>query len=110
MPRGGYRPNAGRKPGRPNRETVAMVRLRAEKAEAMESLSLLDFLKRVAFDETVELPLRIKAASVCLPFVFPRLGSIDVNVSKGTMTHEQMLSYFDDAIDIPPAMELLASE
>ena len=94
MPRGGKRPGAGRKPGRPNKRTIARQQLAS--TAASEGISPLEvMLKRMRYyDSVVDLELKkgegadrgiiddaLKAANEAAkdaaPYIHPRLSAVD---------------------------------
>ena len=94
MPRGGKRPGAGRKPGRPNKRTVARQQLAS--SAASEGISPLEvMLKRMRYyDSVVDLELKkgegadrgiiddaLKAANEAAkdaaPYIHPRLSAVE---------------------------------
>jgi hypothetical protein len=72
MPRGGWRPNSGRKKGSVNKNSRRI----AEEA-ARNGLSPLAYLLSIVHDASQPTPLRCEMAVACLPFCHARIGSID---------------------------------
>lgn len=75
MPRGGFRPGAGRKPG-------SLTKKSAEQVKAIEESGMtpLDFLTKVFRDEGEDKARRIDAAKAAAPYVHARLASLDARV------------------------------
>lgn len=71
--KGGARPNAGRKPGSPNKKTAA---LQAEIAATGETP--LAFLLRVMRDPKKQWATRIDCAKAAAPFVHAKLASVEI--------------------------------
>jgi hypothetical protein len=72
MPRGGWRPNSGRKKGSVNKNSRRI----AEEA-ARTGRSPLAYLLSIVHDESQPTPLRCEMAVACLPFCHAKIGSID---------------------------------
>jgi hypothetical protein len=75
MPRGGARPGAGRKTGSGWRSPKLRAVSRARMAELVESgrdplVVLVDF----AFDESLDVGIRLQAATAAAPYLHPRLS------------------------------------
>lgn len=90
MPRGGPRPNSGRKPGSRNKKTEQQIQ-----AVEQSGLTPLDYLLSVMRDEANEAKDRVEAAKAAAPYVHPRLSQmqLDANVS---LDHESALDELDD--------------
>lgn len=89
MPRGGSRPGAGRKPGSAAAH-VQKIRTvaRAKLAEYLNSgRDPLQVLIDLAFNDDVEVALRIQAAGMALPFLHPKLSQQTIN---STSIHAQV--------------------
>lgn len=71
MPRGGARPNAGRKASGRNRITQEAI------AKASDGLSPLDYLLDIMRDELEEKVTRMDAAKAALPYTTPKLQPVD---------------------------------
>lgn len=82
MPVGGKRPGAGRPKGSPNRRTADLSRKLDELEDELgKDTDPAMHLARVIADDSAAPDLRIQAAKDLLPYVYPRLGSIDVNTN-----------------------------
>jgi hypothetical protein len=90
---GGKRPGAGRKPGIPNRATIAR---QAEVAASGQTP--LDYMLGVMRDKKADKDRRDRMAAAVAPYVHPKLSAVDHSGSL-TLTLEDML----DAIDGPEA-------
>lgn len=86
MPRGGYRPGAGRPKGAKNKLTV----LREVAAEY--GMTPLDYLLGIMRDESLPVEVRMFAAKAALPYCTPRLAAVRMAEESGGMTHEQWVS------------------
>jgi hypothetical protein len=78
--RGGPRQGAGRKPGVPNKATLAK-----EAEIAASGLTPLDFLLMVMRDDERDHDVRQDAAKAAAPYVHPKLSAIEANI-KGEFT------------------------
>jgi hypothetical protein len=83
--RGGSRPNAGRKPGKPNKRTAE---LQAEVAATGETP--IDYMLRVMRDRSVEHDRRDDMAKAAAPYIHPKLAAIEHTGKDGgpIETHE----------------------
>jgi hypothetical protein len=83
MPRGakpGHPKWGGRPKGGKNKRTLAMeaaVRATVEGAKASDELPA-EFLRRVAANESLDLSVRIAAATACAPYFSPKLSNVDL--------------------------------
>lgn len=73
MPRGGFRPGAGRKAGSANRKTREIA-----DGAAKSGLTPLDYLLTVMRDEGAERRERVDAAKAAAPYIHPRLNSVEI--------------------------------
>jgi hypothetical protein len=78
MPRGGARPNAGRKKGQATR-----LNEEARKAALAGGTSPLDFLLEAMRDDQREFSVRLDAAKAAAPYVHARLASVAVGGTDG---------------------------
>jgi len=77
MPKwGGPRPNSGR-PVNPIRTSKIAASI-LKQAQITGKQTPLDFLYRIAMDESQEIGLRIDCAKACCPYMFPKLQSVQV--------------------------------
>lgn len=90
MARGGSRPNAGRKPGTPNKAT-------AERQAEIEASGLtpLDHMLAVLRDADQPMDRRDWAAEKAAPYVHPRLAAVENKVSGS-------LAITEEPVDRPP--------
>lgn len=79
MARGGKRPNAGRKPGVPNKKTQEQI-----EAVKAEGLTPLEYMLRVLRDESQEPAVRLDAANKAAPYVHAKLSSIELGGKEGS--------------------------
>ena len=70
--RGGKRPNAGRKPGSPNKASAER-----EAAIRASGLTPLDYMLAILRDESAAMIERFEAAKAAAPYVHPRLSAVD---------------------------------
>ena len=75
MPRGGPRPNSGRKAGTKNIKTKVI----AERC-AQEGITPLEYMLNVMRDPTQEFDTRMDAAKSCAPYMHPKLASVEQKV------------------------------
>ena len=75
MPRGGPRPNSGRKAGTKNIKTKVI----AERF-AQEGITPLEYMLNVMRDPTQEFDTRMDAAKSCAPYMHPKLASVEQKV------------------------------
>lgn len=76
MPKGGRRQGAGRKPGSVNKRSQAAL----DEATRLGVNPLAFLLERVK-DEQEERETRVECAKALLPYLHPRLASVDVDLS-----------------------------
>jgi len=90
MAKGGKREGAGRKPGVPNKRTVAQ-------AEAIQSSGLtpLDYMMSLLRDEANAPEIRFEAAKAAAPYVHAKLANVELNASVA-FSHEDALDQLDD--------------
>jgi hypothetical protein len=87
MPRGGFRPGAGRKRGSPNQATKER-----QSRVAASGQTPLDYLLGVMRNEEADLEARLDAAKAAAPFVHPRLSGVDI---KDVTPHLRSLEEID---------------
>jgi hypothetical protein len=75
MPRGGLRPNAGRKKGSLNAKTQKVAERCFE-----EGITPLEYMLNVMRDPTQEFDTRMDAAKSCAPYMHPKLASVEQKV------------------------------
>lgn len=75
MPRGGPRPNSGRKAGTKNIKTKVI----AERC-AQEGITPLEYMLNIMRDPTQEFDTRMDAAKSCAPYMHPKLASVEQKV------------------------------
>ena len=75
MPRGGPRPNSGRKAGTKNIKTKVI----AERC-AQEGITPLEYMLNVMRDPTQEFDTRMDSAKSCAPYMHPKLASVEQKV------------------------------
>ena len=75
MPRGGPRPNSGRKAGTKNIKTKVIAERCAE-----EGTTPLEYMLNVMRDPTQEFDTRMDAAKSCAPYMHPKLASVEQKV------------------------------
>jgi hypothetical protein len=75
MPRGGPRPNSGRKAGTKNIKTKVIAERCAE-----EGITPLEYMLNVMRDPTQEFDTRMDAAKSCAPYMHPKLASVEQKV------------------------------
>lgn len=83
--RGGRRPNAGRKPGSPNKATQ-----RRQEEVAASGVTPLDYMLAMMRDETADPKDRFEAAKASAPYIHPRLAAVD-HSGEMTFKHEDVL-------------------
>ena len=72
MPSGGYRPGAGRPKGSKSKSNAVYL-----KGDAyMERLTPLEFLLQVMRDESLDVNIRLRAASLAAPYCHVRKGEV----------------------------------
>ena len=81
MPRGGLRPNSGRKAGTKNIKTKVIAERCAE-----EGITPLEYMLNVMRDPTQEFDTRMDAAKNCAPYMHPKLSSVEQNVQADITT------------------------
>jgi hypothetical protein len=75
MPRGGLRPNAGRKKGSLNAKTQKVAERCFE-----EGITPLEYMLNIMRDPTQEFDTRMDAAKSCAPYMHPKLASVEQKV------------------------------
>jgi len=75
MPRGGPRPNSGRKAGTKNIKTKVIAERCAE-----EGITPLEYMLNVMRDPTQEFDTRMDAAKSCAPYMHPKLASVEQKI------------------------------
>lgn len=75
MPRGGSRPNSGRKAGTKNIKTKVIAERCAE-----EGITPLEYMLNVMRDPAQEFDTRMDAAKSCAPYMHPKLASVEQKV------------------------------
>ena len=75
MPRGGLRPNSGRKTGTKNIKTKVIAERCAE-----EGITPLEYMLEIMRDPTQEFDTRMDAAKSCAPYMHPKLASVEQKV------------------------------
>ncbi len=84
MPRGGLRPNSGRKTGTKNIKTKVIAERCAE-----EGITPLEYMLEIMRDPTQEFDTRMDAAKSCAPYMHPKLASVeqkvDADITTGTI-------------------------
>ncbi len=77
MSRGGSRPNAGRKPGSPNKAT-------AERQAEIEASGItpLEYMLATLRDENKSTEERMEAAKSAAPYVHPKLAAVELSGDK----------------------------
>jgi len=106
MPRGGFRPNSGRKPGSPNKRKRRIV----DRAAA-EGITPVEFLLQTMRDETLELHVRMQAARDAAPFVHPRLAAISARADFRVAPIDQASIYVQEIHVVPvPSGRYLTSQ
>lgn len=102
MPRGGFRPGAGRKKG----QTTKMNE--EARAKALEGgVSPLDYMLGLLRNEENPADLRFEAAKAAAPYVHAKLAAIEHSGGM-TLTHEDALNELDDGegtVDPSPAKD-----
>jgi len=81
MPRGGPRPNSGRKTGTKNIKTKVIAERCAE-----EGITPLEYMLNVMRDPTQEFDTRMDAAKSCAPYMHPKLASVEQKVEADITT------------------------
>lgn len=85
MSRGGFRPNAGRKAGTPNKATAE------RQAEIQASgITPLDYMLTILRDEDKSVEERMEAAKSAAPFVHPKLAAVELSGGL-SLNHEDAL-------------------
>ena len=96
----------GRKPGSPNKATVAR-----QQAVANSGLTPLEYMLQVMRDEGAPQPLRLDAAHKAAPFVHPKLASVEVNakgealsasISLDGLTPQEVARIYQEMVARPP--------
>lgn len=90
MARGGKRPNAGRKPGTPNK---ASIERQAEIAAS--GLTPLDYMLKILRDDANSIEARMDAAKAAAPFVHPKLAAVELSGGLSLNNHEDALDELD---------------
>ena len=80
MPKGGPRPNSGRKPGSPNKKTAELQR-----KIAAEGITPLEYMLQVLRSKNSNKLEKLDAAKAAAPYLHPRLSSVDMS-TKGDTT------------------------
>lgn len=83
--RGGRRPNAGRKPGSPNKATQ-----RRQEEIAASGVTPLEFMLQRMRDPSVDAAQQFEAAKAAAPYVHPRLAAVE-HSGDMTVRHEEIL-------------------
>ena len=81
MPRGGLRPNSGRKTGTKNIKTKVIAERCAE-----EGITPLEYMLEIMRDPTQEFDTRMDAAKSCAPYMHPKLASVEQKVEADITT------------------------
>jgi hypothetical protein len=81
--RGGSRIGAGRPKGASNSKALALAKKAMD-----EGLTPLEYLLQVMRDESNERAARLDAAKAAAPYMHPRLSSVDVKNSDGSLKPE----------------------
>ena len=102
MPRGGYRPGAGRKPGAKTKLTEQAIR------EAGEGITPLEFMLGLLRDESLDMLQRFEAAKAAAPYVHARQiesqvqsENVNYNISDAPMSEDEWEAEYaaEDAVE-----------
>lgn len=96
MARGGPRPGAGRKPGTPNKATIAR-----QEEVAASGVTPLEYMLEVMRNPLADETKRLDAAKAAAPFVHPRLSTVDVG-NKDDKPFEQVMRWATSADEATP--------
>jgi len=96
MPRGGYRPGAGRPKGARNRRTLMLEEGNRRASEG--GMEPLEYLPSVMRDEREPVGVRLDAARAAAPFCHPRLVAQHITHGSAGQSHEEWVKSMHRAI------------
>lgn len=105
MPRGGARPNAGRKKGVRNKLTTTQADFVARSINS--GLTPLEFMLEVLRDETKPFKDRFDAACHAAPYVHPRLAAVEHSGNQDAPLAIEVVSGVTRIIDHEPTSDLV---